>query len=97
MMWNKFFEKVTQGNIELFFVSLLVAKQYRNEFCQCLTKLIYLALTKEKNVLQFAIKETNNSFLFSIGVLYPRTAIGILLDLSKYFLPLFLKSSREKI
>ncbi len=34
-----------------------------------------------------------NSALFSFGVKYPKTAIGILLDLFKYAAPCFLKSS----
>ena len=41
------------------------------------------------------VSSLNNSFLFSSGVLYPKTAIGILLLLSKYFFPCSLKSSKE--
>ena len=65
-------EKRFKENIDLFFVLLLVARQYRKEFYQCLTKLTCLTLVKERNALQFTTKETNNSFLFLIGVLYPR-------------------------
>ena len=36
----------------------------------------------------------SNSALFSFGVKYPNTAIGILFDLFKYAFPCFIKSSK---
>ena len=38
----------------------------------------------------------SNSALFSFGVKYPITAIGILFDLFKYAFPCFIKSSKLK-
>ena len=42
----------------------------------------------------FYATANSSSALFSFGVKYPNTAIGILFDLFKYALPCFIKSSR---
>ena len=51
---------------------------------------------KNCSILNFHLYATanSNSALFSFGVKYPNTAIGMLFDLFKYAFPCFIKSSR---
>ena len=54
------------------------------------------SLKKNHSILNLQLYATANSSsaLFSFGVKYPNTAIGILFDLFKYAFPCFIKSSK---
>ena len=91
---NIYFLNVTiYYHIKLFFSIQFL--NFHKVFCIYVND-VKQSFIKNCSILNFRLYATtnSNSALFSFGVKYPNTAIGMLFDLFKYAFPCFIKSSR---